>query len=69
MNDIPSASVEMVKATPLLGAAAYLQFMSVYGAALVTTLALAYGIMQIVMRWMEHRAIMRKHTEVPNACE
>lgn len=63
MNDIPSVSAELVKATPLFGAAAYLNFMSVYGAAIVTSLALAYGVMQIIMRYLEHRAIMRKHKE------
>lgn len=62
MNDVPSASVELVRNAPLTGGALYLSYISQYGAAIVTTLAIIYAIMQMTMRVLEHRAIMRKNT-------
>jgi len=43
-------------------AAGYLNFISKYGTAVVTTLAIAYGILQIVLRVLEHRKIMKAKT-------
>lgn len=57
----PSLATEMSRNAPLLAGATYLNFVSTYGAAIVTSLAIMYGIMQIVMRTLEHRAIMRRN--------
>lgn len=61
MNDAPSVATEFARNVPLTGGALYLSFISQYGAAIVTSLAIVYGLMQMTLRIMEHRAIMRKH--------
>lgn len=61
MNDAPSAATELARNVPLTGGALYLSLISQYGAAIVTTLAIVYGVMQVTLRILEHRAIMRKH--------
>ncbi|CAB1282954.1 Phage Holin [Xylella phage Cota] len=61
MNDAPSAATEFARNVPLTGGALYLSFISQYGAAIVTTLAIVYGVMQVTLRILEHRAIMRKN--------
>ena len=61
MNDAPSAATEFARNVPLTGGALYLSFISQYGAAIVTTLAIVYGVMQMTLRILEHRAIMRKN--------
>ena len=61
MNDAPSAATEFARNVPLAGGALYLSLISQYGAAIVTTLAILYGVLQVTLRIMEHRAIMRKH--------
>lgn len=58
-----SATTEVVRYAPLGASAWYLNFVSQYGAAVVTTIAIAYGVMQLVFRYLEHRAIMRKNRE------
>lgn len=63
MNDAPSVATEFARNVPLTGGALYLSFMNQYGAILVTTLAIVYGLLQITLRVMEHRAIMRKNKE------
>ena len=63
MNDTPSVVTELARNVPLTGGALYLSFISTYGAAIVTTLAIVYAIMQITLRYREHRAIMRKNEE------
>lgn len=50
MNDVPSAAVEVARQTPLIAGAAYLNFVSTYGAAIVTTLAIIYGVLQLYLR-------------------
>lgn len=52
-------SNEVARNAPLTFGAFYLSFISQYGVVVVTTLALVFGIMQIVFRIREHRAIMR----------
>lgn len=59
----PTIATELSRNAPLSLGAVYLGFVSQYGAAAVTTIALLYGVMQFVLRWQEHRAIMRKHKE------
>jgi hypothetical protein len=63
MNDIPSVGAEVARNVPLTAGAVYLSFISTYGTAIVTTLAIAYGVMQMYLRWKEHKAIMRKNDE------
>jgi hypothetical protein len=60
MNDVPSAGTEIARVAPLGFGATYLTFISEYGAAIVTTLAIVYAVLQMVLRVMEHRAIMQK---------
>lgn len=55
----PSAGAELARQAPLGAVALYMNFVSDYGAAIVTTLAVIYGVMQIVLRIMEHRKIMK----------
>lgn len=62
MNDAPSVATELARNVPLTGGALYLSFISQYGAALVTTFAIIYGVMQMTLRILEHRAIMRKNS-------
>lgn len=52
-------SQEVARNAPLTLGAMYLSFISEHGAVIVTTLAIIFGAMQIVMRSLEHRAIMR----------
>jgi hypothetical protein len=61
MNDAPSVTTELARNVPLTGGALYLSFISEYGAAIVTTLAIVYAMMQMTLRVLEHRAIMRKN--------
>ena len=63
MINEPSIPTELARNIPLTASAAYLSFMSEYGAIIVTSLAIVFGCMQIVLRALEHRAIMRKHKE------
>ena len=69
MNGVPSSATELARNLPLTGGALYLTFISQYGAAIVTTMAIVYGAMQIYMRWKEHRAIMRKNKENTDGSE
>lgn len=59
----PSAGTDFVRNLPLTGGALYLSFISQYGAAIVTTLAIIYGVLQITLRIMEHRALAKKVQE------
>lgn len=61
--EIPSTATDLVRNVPLTGSALYLSFVSQYGAAIVTTLAIVYGVMQMILRVLEHRAIMKKNGE------
>ena len=63
MNDVPSVGAEVARNLPLSAGAVYLSFVSQYGTAIVTTLAILFGVMQIYLRWREHKAIMRKNQE------
>lgn len=63
MYDAPTVTTELARNAPLSAVAVYLSFISQYGAAIVTTLAIVYAIMQMVLRFQEHRAIMRKNQE------
>jgi len=56
----PSVATEIGRTTPLAVGALYLNFISQYGTAIVTTLAIIYGIMQIVLRLREHLAFRHK---------
>lgn len=60
MHDTPTITMEVARNTPLTAGALYLSFISQYGAPIVTTLAIIYGVMQVVLRILEHRAAMRK---------
>lgn len=60
-HDIPSAGAELARNAPLTLGAAYLSFVSTYGTAIVTTLAITYAIMQMILRAKEHKAIMMKN--------
>ena len=62
MQHMPSATVEFARQTPLVAGATYLNFVSTYGAAIVTTLAIVYGVLQLYLRSREHKAFMLKHT-------
>lgn len=50
MQTAPTAGTEFARNAPLTAGAIYLNFISQYGAAIVTTLAIVYGVLQIV-RW------------------
>lgn len=54
----PSLASEALRTTPLTAGAVYLNFMSTYGATIVTTLAIVYVIAQFYWRAREHRKIM-----------
>ena len=56
-------STDLVRNAPLTGSAVYLSFMSQYGSAVVTSLAIIYGLMQMWLRYKEHKAIMHKNKE------
>lgn len=60
---IPSVAQDVARNAPISLSAMYLSFVDQYGAALVTSLAICFGILQIVLRWREHRAIMKKNEE------
>ena len=57
----PSLGTDFARNIPLTGGALYLSFISQYGTTIVTTLAIVYGVMQVTLRILEHRAIMRKN--------
>lgn len=59
----PSLGTDFARNIPLTGGALYLSFISQYGAAIVTTLAIIYGVLQITLRIMEHRALAQKVQE------
>lgn len=61
---LPNASAELGRSAPLALTAFYLNFISTYGAAMVTTIAIIFGIMQLVFRWREHKKIMAAATPV-----
>ncbi|UVB03027.1 holin [Xanthomonas phage vB_Xar_IVIA-DoCa2] len=54
----PSLASEVVRTSPLTAGALYLNFISTYGAAIVTTLAILYAVAQFYWRAREHRKIM-----------
>jgi hypothetical protein len=60
----PSLASEVVRASPLTASALYLNFISTYGAAIVTTLAIVYGIAQFYWRAKEHRKVMGEKGDV-----
>lgn len=60
MYTIP-VSTEVARQAPLTASAVYVSFISMYGSEIVTTLAIVYGVMQVTLRILEHRAIMRKN--------
>lgn len=59
--EMPSAATDLARNVPLTGMALYLSFISQYGTAIVTTLAILYGGYQFWCRYREHSAIMRKN--------
>lgn len=61
---ISNTTTEMARSAPLVGSAIYLNFISQYGTVLVTTLAILYGVMQLILRWREHKALMTKHRSI-----
>jgi hypothetical protein len=54
----PSLANEVIRTSPLTAGALYLNFISTYGAAIVTTLAILYAFAQFYWRAREHRKIM-----------
>ena len=54
----PSLASEVVRTSPLTASAIYLNFISTYGTAIVTTLAIIYGAAQFYWRYREHRKVM-----------
>lgn len=50
---------DAVRTTPAIAVSAYLNFISMYGAAIVTTLTIVWIVAQASMRYTEHRKIMR----------
>ena len=59
MNDMPTVATEVARNVPLPVGAIYLSFMSTYGSAIVTTLAIIFAGMQFYLRWKEHKHITR----------
>lgn len=57
----PSGPVEIGKNSLLLLAAWVIDMLNNHGALLVVVLAIIYGVMQIVFRRREHKAIMTQH--------
>lgn len=55
----PTASAELARNLPLSVSAFYLSFINQYGAVLVTSMALIYGVLQIILRVREHRILVR----------
>lgn len=60
----PSLTSEVVRASPLTASALYLNYISTYGTAVVTTLAIAYGIAQFYWRAREHSKLMGEKKDV-----
>lgn len=58
-----SLGVNTASLAPLTGMAFYLNFVSEWGTAIVTLLAVVTFILTTVWRWIEHKARMRKITE------
>jgi len=58
MITAPSVGTEIARNTPLTAGALYINFISQYGATIVTTLAIAYALMQMYLRWKEHRLLL-----------
>lgn len=54
------ASSELGRVAPLLAGSFYLNFISQYGSIIVTTIAIVYGVMQMVFRYQEHRKLMKE---------
>jgi len=54
----PSLASEVIRTSPLTAGALYLNFISTYGAAIVTTLAILYAVCQFYWRAREHGKIM-----------
>ncbi|QOI69548.1 holin class II [Xanthomonas phage Xaa_vB_phi31] len=62
-------SVELAAATPLTGLSLFASWMTAYSSVIITSLAiLAFGA-QMTWRFIEHRAIMRKNSEVSHGEE
>lgn len=66
---MPTVTTELARNAPLGGAAVYLSFISQYGTAIVTTLAVLYALMQFTLRIREHRAIMKKNEVTDDSSE
>ncbi|QYW01765.1 hypothetical protein CPT_Ptah_050 [Stenotrophomonas phage Ptah] len=56
-------SVELAAATPLTGLSFVAAWMSAYSPVIITSLAIIGFAAQMVWRFIEHRAIMRKNKE------
>lgn len=65
MTDITATS-DLARSTPLVASAFYLNFISQYGTTVVTSLAIIYGVMQIILRFKEHRMRSREYVYVGN---
>jgi hypothetical protein len=59
----PSLASEVVRASPLTASALYLSFISTYGSAIVTTLAIIYAVLQMYWRAKEHRKLMKEKAD------
>jgi len=55
-------SVELAAATPLTGLSLFASWMTAYSSVIITTLAIVAFAAQMVWRYLEHRAIMRKNS-------
>lgn len=56
----PSLASEVARVAPLPIGAAYLNFVSTYGAAILTTLGIMFALAQFYWRWREHRQLVLK---------
>lgn len=56
-------TVEFLRAAPPLAAAGYLNFVSDYGTAIVTTLTIIYVLLGVVLRVLEFRKKNKEKTE------
>lgn len=63
MYDTPNAGVEVARTSSIFLAAwaVYADWISNYGAAVLTTIGIAYGLFQFYARSKEHKAIMKKN--------
>lgn len=61
----PSVANEVIRVSPLTASALYLNFISTYGSAIVTTLAVLYAIFQFYWRAREHKKIMGGSNDQP----